>query len=360
MKLYIRMLAVFVLLGIYSGCSVIRPVFYPDKTQHNVPDKVSPNFVSSTKAEAFVDQNGSFFPDKWESLYGSHNSDGAYSLRAIAKLKSLEKELSASQDKILQNLEDYVRDKSRVFILVHGYNNGDALSRNNYGTIEQKIQAKESDAIIEFYWDGLESQKGDLGSLAVWFYAAGYSQLAGAEGLRKILNRIHDKDIYMISHSRGASVLLSALSNPPYGKKFALETMEYHGVDVNSARLLDNQNRIKLLMLAPAIGRVDFGKITWYDEPNNNKTFRDLSNQLVSISYTVNTCDQVLNKFIGIRKKFNPTELGSRAEAGDIINMHYQKMKTYPVQDPSQCKHDFSEYIQHKSFVNMLKDAGVI
>lgn len=266
----------------------------------------------------------------------------------------------SDQEKIINDIGNYLSEKDRIFILIHGYNNGIKLSRTNYEKIKDKLALKERDGVIDFYWDGLVSRTSFFGAAKIWFNAVGYSQLGGSEGLRDILNTVSNKDIYIITHSRGASVALSALSNPPYSPKFVRDTDKLHDVDVNSPPLNPNNgNKINLLLLAPAVDLVDFKSPDYYE---GNTTFRSLGVQLKSIRYTVNPHDPTLKKFVekaNLDDNFNPTGLGYRESVGITLNEEYKIIKEYLVV-PDMHSHRFSDYIDHESFRSMLMDAGIL
>ncbi|WGL17228.1 alpha/beta hydrolase [Microbulbifer bruguierae] len=336
---------------------------------HNTPDTLktsemnNPNEVSSRNFNAFVDQNGTFYPPNWKKENGSpckiYCWNIHYSLIATAASKGNDavENLSIKEAQILENMRVKLEDANRVYILVHGYNNDAKTSRNNYDTIKNHIEFQENDVVIEFFWDGLVSKSSLWGDAKIWFRATGYSQLAGSEGLRDILNLIENKEIIIISHSRGASVALSALSNPPYSKEFAEDTLEFHTVDVyQTERLQDNKNIIKLLMLAPAIGDVDFR----VPDHLTKMSYREFGDQLTKISYTVNPNDKVLKKFLdkpNVSGKFNPTDLGFDEKSGEKLKAHYGIIQSY---DFSETKsHKFDKYIENENFKLMLSDLGV-
>ena len=331
---------------------------------HNTPDTQQPNKVFSNKVEVFVDQSGIFYPNNWEENYGRpckiYCKNKSYSLKQIAKKQTEEKQteekqidlnndLSSSTSSILNNIKKYLHDKKRIFILVHGYNNDVKESRENYKKIEDIIKFNSDDGIVEFYWDGLVGQV--IGKLAVWNNACGYSQLAGILGLRQVLNQINNKEIFIISHSRGASVLLSSMSNPPFNKKFAKETKSFHGIDTVQPPLKNLNNNIHMILLAPAIGAIDFKNVN-YSKGNNS--FRDLGQQLKSIDYTINKKDWVLKKYL-LGGKFNTTELGYKKEIGENILKSYLNIKMV-AKNVSNRKHghDFKKYIDDPEFIEIL------
>jgi hypothetical protein len=348
-----------ILMVLMSGCAI-----------HNTPDTlgtaeaINPNVVSGNSINFFVDQNGTLYPNGWEAQYGSPCKFYCwgihYSLQAIANAKGQEsvQYLAAEENRIVSDVKNALSQIDRLFILVHGYNNDAKESKGNYEKIMHLLDLGERDTVVEFFWDGLVSKSSLVGDAKIWFNATGYSQLAGAEGLRDLLNAVSNKEIFIISHSRGASVALSALSNPPYGETFANETWDTHAIAVfNSKPLKDRNNKIKLLLLAPAIGDIDFKKPSYY---LGEKSYRDLGAQLVSISYTVNQNDSILKKILSepnVSGKFNPTDFGYRIEAGESVKAHYGNITSYDFSNTQS--HKFSEYIENKNFIKMLIEAGI-
>lgn len=359
MKKCFKIIFVCVLPLLAFGCAI-----------HNTPNTLStndsrnPNTVTKNEVQAFVDQNGSFYPNDWEDKYGTPCKyfcwGKHYSLVAIANSKGKDsiKYLAAEENRILGEVKNELADIDRIFILIHGYNNDAEESRGNYEKIKKLIDLSERDAVVEFFWDGLVSKSSFFGDAKIWFRATGYSQIAGSEGLRDLLSSVSNKEIFIISHSRGASVALSALSNPPYGEEFAKTTLKTHTIDVyKSPKLTNNNNKIKLLLLAPAIGDIDFKKASYY---SGDKSYRHLSDQLVSISYTVNPNDSVLKKLLNkpnVSGKFNPTDLGYRDEAGEGVKAHYGNVRSYDFSKTTS--HKFGRYIENEKFITMLLDAGI-
>jgi Alpha/beta hydrolase of unknown function (DUF900) len=223
----------------------------------------------------YVDANGTFYPNDWRDKCGAACTKikrGFSLLTTSLSATDYRAHIVADEKRQLALVADYVAKHRRIFILIHGFNTDEADARESYNRIRDRIAPQPDDGIIEFYWDGLvklPSKKAfSLAPLAFWKAAAGNSQTAGSRGLRRILAITKDRDIFLISHSRGASVALSALSNPPYSDGFLTKTERLDfdltdGVDgsPNFLRppplLADTGNRINLLMLAPAIGCID-------------------------------------------------------------------------------------------------------
>lgn len=313
---------------------------------HNIPNTENPNVqIPPNTSVAFVDLNGNFYPENWSTEIGPYKRTS--SLYLTAKKNNVLEALNNFETKKLAEYRQNLLNKKRVFIFVHGYNNDTAKAKRNYDLLRTKITIhRTEDEVIEFYWDGLVS-KDPIGSGKIWFNATGYSQMAGEFGLRKILNEIHNKDIFIISHSRGASVVLSALSNPPYDPDFRTATKSLGIAVDNNTPLAENNNRIVSIMLAPAVGEIDFRMV------NDTKVYRKFSLQLKKIHITVNKDDPTLKKYIGLENKFNPTTLGYDKTAYDHLNNYYGFF-TYDNFD-GQNDHSFHVYINDPKFQQMVK-----
>jgi hypothetical protein len=115
-----------------------------------------------------------------------------------------------------------------------------------------------------------------------------YSQFAGLNGLRRVLNAMtNDVPVYVLTHSRGANVILSALGNPNFSPKLR------KGWDTNDtlwAHKLESQplkrfKHFRVAMIAPALATFDFACF--------NK-----ANEMVAEKIIVgfNECDPALSK----------------------------------------------------------------
>jgi len=243
----------FALVLLLSSCGLL----------HNTPYSQNPNREEDPNIwYSFVDQNGNFYPDNWRQSFGNppkKASKEPFSLMKIAEDRKEEELLLTFERRNMLQLSKRVAPKKRVFILVHGFNADSKEVLKPYQYIHSLIQTNpKNDEVIQFFWDGLRTNS-PFRSAKNWFSATSFSQTAGEFGLRRLLNNMADKDIYIISHSRGASVVLSALNNPVYKEKFVEQTKDNHHVDVARAKpLLENNNRITCIMLAPAVGIEEF------------------------------------------------------------------------------------------------------
>ncbi len=402
--------ATLLLCALLAGCTghmlpaTDRFIVPPPPRDSNIPDR-----AIAQRVEFFVDANGSFYPSGWcsylakpkvcaaipikppkrlagDSLY--NNADARWA-RDGATFRAL---IDADQSRQLAALAEFVRGKHRVFILVHGFNNHVDTITPPFRAIEDRLDLQPEDTVIRFYWDGLTAK--GLGALKIWFPAAGYSQLAGSRGLRKVLEQLDDKEVYLISHSRGASVILSALGNPVYARQFWDKTKLVAGgwkppVDdlLNPAPLSATKSRYHLMFLAPAVGRIDFCDTSEQPRLNDRvedtpelkraraKTggvddaarawagcvaLRSFGAHLKDIRYTINISDPALRKGVGFQYRFNPTTLGVEPEVGRALAQEGGYPMTAYFTDPPRAEHTFLEYVRDPSFYRMLCDAGIL
>jgi hypothetical protein len=334
---------------------------YPDSTSFIRPEPSPAELV-----HVFVDANGTFYPSGWDRYMERSQSWGADSLLNESNDDPpFRAAIEAGEREQVAQLREFGKTRGRIFVLVHGYNNTMQEAEAAFRLVEAKLAAGPADGIVRFYWDGLTGS--GIGGGKIWFNAAGYSQLAGSRGLRRVFDSFAGKEIYVISHSRGASVVLSALGNPVYDPRFLADTEEvaeswgpgYENL-TSPAPLSDNGNTYHILALAPAIDRIDFCDASEQpDEPGRYycNRLRSLA-RVESFRYTVNSEDPVLNKFVGLSAGFNPTGLGTNPSTGQGLAHNYTQMKAYPLL-PGQGFHGFSRYIASPAFDKMLEDAEI-
>lgn len=334
----------------YSIFTII--MFVSCTVSHNVPTSQVPNnFINPNITSAYVDQNGNFFPNQWKLKYG-HPSKNAtrkeYSLMKIATESGFEKELTTFETTQLNGFANRIKNKKRIIIFVHGINNDYMTSLVNYNKVRSLMDIDlQKDEIVNFYWDGLKTSS-IFGAAKVWISATTNSQLAGEFGLRRILNSIHHKEVYIVSHSRGASVVLSALKNPVLKNNEKRIIEKFHHVEiVNEESLKENGNKIYSIMLAPAIGTDDFKE--------ENGEFKVFTPQLKTIHSTINETDFVLGKGrTGIlSKRLTSTDFGFNPETQKVISDHYNLCEATDF--TGQKSHDFKDYIHNPKFKEILK-----
>jgi Alpha/beta hydrolase of unknown function (DUF900) len=335
-----------------------------------------------TVLRVYVDANGTFYPNEWRDRCGAAcgKLKRGFSLLATSlSAADLRAHIVADEKRQMALIADYIGSHRRLFILIHGFNTDEEDARQSYDRIRDRLARAPGDGIIEFYWDGLvklPSKKAfSLAPLAFWKAAAGYSQTAGSRGLRRILAMAKDRDLFLISHSRGASVALSALSNPPYSDGFLTKTERLDfdltdGVDGSPNFLrppslpTDTGNRFHLLMLAPAIGCIDFSRADVARRParmmdaDGCVDVRPLRPEVRFLGYSLNDKDSVLGKFILPSNWYSATDFGFKPKLGEILGKRWSVLRPFPILTKPH-GHDFDCYIADVEFGAMLKMAGV-
>jgi len=332
--------------------SILMLIITSCTVTHNVPTSQVPNnFINPNISSAYVDQNGNFFPNQWKEKYGVPSKNATrkeYSLMKIATENGFEQDLTKFENSHLNSFSNRVKNKKRIIIFVHGINNDYMQSLTNYNKARSLMDLNsKNDEIVNFYWDGLKTTS-LFGAAKVWVSATTNSKLAGEYGLRRILNSLSNKEIYIISHSRGAAVVLSAIANPalkPTEKRIA---EEFHHVEIEDAKPLEeNGNKIYSIMLAPAIGVQDF--------QNEDEQFKVFSPQLQLIHSTINKTDFVLGKGkTGIlSRSFTSTDFGFNPETHDEIAKYYNLCEATDF--TGQKSHEFKDYISNPKFKEILR-----
>lgn len=370
--------------------------------RHNFPmdTAFSPVKYRPPVLNIFADQDGSFYPDDWRncvrpgkrwpenSLLGQTEprpAEAGDECRGATFDDRLGKARTQLLDRDGANpgvIPAFLKGRRRVFILIHGFNNSPAEADAGYDILERSIAflppndqlpLSEGDAVIRFYWDGFVASN-DLSPapLGFWFKAVKTSQRAGQYGLRPILAKLTaGQQAIVITHSRGASVLLSALSDPPYSSRFyeAWKT-SYLGsrLDLKPAALsLAPGARIDAIMLGPAVGHLDFcPQGTLGDDLDTTCTkatpFRPLPKNL-SMHFTSNSGDTILRKVRAAwSRKFYPTTLGS--DGRDLAELQAKLQQAYRGQIHKHVvsvphAHPFPCYAIDPMLENMLSDVSV-
>lgn len=348
-------------------------------TAQNVPlsNRFPPAIERPAEASVFFDINGTLYPDGWRDripeqvlqrnrslLNGASETDRAW--------------IADQEDQHLQRLARLIAGRDRVFILIHGFNINEAEAAYAFDLVESRIAFTPRDVVIRVHWDGMIGS--GLGVGRVWFPAAGYSQVVGVRGLRRILNLASGQNVYLISHSRGASVILSALANPPFtpGFRRATASLPFAGPSfLRPPALMERHNHIRAIFLAPAIGYPDFWDASCetardtdsicQDPPQSSSSaaerqcpqYRIFSPQLQSIRYTTNSDDTVLEKRLRyLSRHFNATDLGFNPAVGQRLAHCYPGIVIgRPIARPHP--HAFRLYAQDPELAEMLRADGV-
>lgn len=226
------------------------------------------------------------------------------------------------QRKIIQNAIDSINSKGKekkIVFLIHGFNKHPLLPIGKSSSDEnQKMRQKLKEVypavnflFVEIYWDGCTQVNGQhsaaLNSLKIWDNGQAASNYIGLE-LRRVLCGVNAKNIYVITHSLGASVITTALFNVEKfsDSRYMREIIGFYN-DSNIYRT-PQQTQLNIGMLAPAIpGTNTFDE---YDDrtPNSVKN----NNYCFTVGFNKN--DEVLQKFLKIPSQMGSTTLGCNAE----------------------------------------------
>lgn len=348
---------------VLAGCA-------PRPTLTNIPLSAHPAvYLTTPRLLLHVDQNGDFYPDNWHATPGDNRVESGRSLALAYGPEGVEA-LATSRDAALSLVRQATSGKSRVFILVHGFNANAASAEAGYSVLERSILFEPTDAVIEFNWDGLVDRGSDLNGARIWFPAVAASQVAGSRGLRSVLGVLGDRQVVFITHSRGGSVVLSALSNPSYTPEFiqAVDRLGF-GTDYLTPTELDFERlniRMDAVMLAPALGNPDF----WHRDCSGVRgcrNFREFPG-LRSIRHSLNPGDPVLSKrFFSWNPftptcSFNATTLGYTEACGSWVRDHYNVggqawLRPFPM--TAMRSHSFICYAGHPVVREMLAELGV-
>jgi len=214
-----------------------------------------------------------------------------------------------------------------LVVLVHGYNNSVEAAAKNFGQMRAKVASRKSlrPVFLEVYWDGLH--RGPLTwpvPLLYWFDAMTYSNLAGQIGLRALLNRRPPElPLLFLTHSRGAGVAFSCITDPVYDSHIR--------VGAHEESLLRRARAVALVCLAPAVGN-------GHPLPDVRKALP--SNSSLGIGF--NTRDPALQKSFIDERCFGDTPFGTdekayleaaRAVNADCEWLHRAIYRNYPKHD---------------------------
>ena len=347
----IRVLAGLVLL-MCAGCA------------HNLPDDDVPNRrLTGSLAQAYVDMNGTFFPPNWadRDIVGRRAVELNHSLFSALRDPVLQRENILEPERAwLDELTGMSADKKRVFIFLVGFNTTQADSTPDLQAMQDAFEISPDDLSIRFFWDGHDARF-VIDAARIWFWGTGSSQVAGQHGLRRLINAVSapDREVVIVSYSRGASVVLAALSDPAYDPVFKDKMLGFDylvpaGEAFFSPPAL-SPGPIRVLMLAPAIGTPDF----WAPRTGDgDPVFRHFPCRLESVRYTINRRDYVLNKlWVGLAGDLNPTDLGATRDAGTALERRYGFLEGYEVE--GRVGHSVPGYLGDPAFAKMARDSGL-
>lgn len=283
------------------GCAALHSI-PPQTVVLNTVEKDT--VAKETVIRVFLDQDGFLWPDK---------DRPSFNLKGIGnhalKLSTTNRESSyytiehrPRAEKIANDLRNELEGGKELVVLIHGFNNNYAEANHSFGLVRGQISRSHprERVYLEVYWDGLYQQGMRGLARAFWFKASTYSQLGGVIGLRRLLNGLPaETPVRVITHSRGAAVVLGALGTP----NIPTELMDGWSDDYSQmvrAGLAENLQSfadLRVGMIAPALADFDFEKI------NGNR----LPAKSIVVGFNEN--DPVLRKW-RFGQKFNATTLG--------------------------------------------------
>ena len=245
---------------------------------------------------------------------------------------------AAVRDSVVHRLNQSIAKTGRLVIKIHGFNNGFSDAKKNFELFDERMTEFDH-TVLEVFWDGLEKAI----PLTIWDNALLYSNIAGQIGLRAILNRITTPyELVFITHSRGAAVALSTISDPINDKEVVcapqvggeyeergctgyfndewLKAGTYPRFEPFDTRYIQS---LKLVMIAPALGNGHF----WSGTDRYLKDF-----ERIDFFLGANKRDFATTKLIA-SSQFGDTRLGNNESlikevqemfASSMPNMHMQ------------------------------------
>jgi len=322
---------------------------------HNVPSTAYLNAAPPDTVRVAFDQDGVIYPASPEAPQLRQPRVGSnYALSLPQELERLgytygldqiRSTAAATADRLTKTLESSAANC--LVVLIHGYNNSVDAAALNFSRVRAELRRQNAlkPAFLEVFWDGLH--RGALtfpAPLLYWFDALTYSNLAGQIGLRSLLNRISlDRPILFLTHSRGAGVAFSCISDPKYDVHIR--------VGIHEASTLRNAPRVALICLAPAVGK---------GHPIANVRAALPCESSLGIGF--NPLDPALQKSFIDERFFGDTSFGTNEKsfqdsaksvnAGDEW-LHRSVYENYP-------KHDLQGYLEHdggRPFLKLLETA---
>lgn len=202
--------------------------------KHVIPDKDYASSADGATKVAF-DQDGNIYPrttdvDDWtarthpfyEPVFGSAfqlakpyvPTEGKYVERGLR---------AATNDELDRALNTALKDDGTLIVLIHGFNNDNKEANANFSMMKSFLSpsVRQQSVILEVFWDGLEERRNIYFASPFHFWpdALTYSNLAGTHGLRELLQRLKKNvDVRVVTHSRGAAVIMAALAKPTFNK----------------------------------------------------------------------------------------------------------------------------------------------
>lgn len=239
-----------------------------------------------------------------------------YGVHPKADIENLQPDNDPLQRAIIDGLAKRINDKGRSYsklvYLIHGFNKepmGDDGAEAQFRELSSRLASlmpSEKILYVEVYWDGCYDRGSRANAVKMWDNAQLHSCNVGLE-LRRLLNHMDRQQVYVLTHSLGASVITTALFN----------VEKFRGTPETNADLYFQKHYddttyqtpsylVKVGMLAPAIpGDNTFDD---YYKRTNRPQQMGYNNYRFVVGFNHN--DQVLEKFIGSPAFLGSTTLG--------------------------------------------------
>lgn len=248
--------------------------------------------------------------------------------------------------KIVQNSKS-TAGNTKIIFLIHGFNNSFEKANKSLELMKKTIEkdSTSKNTYVEVYWDGLH--RGPFTFISPNFYwqnALANSNYAGQVGFRNLLNKLPENtDLYFVTHSRGAAVVLSAFTNPLYNikepkyEKFALSKFK----------------KVRIVSFAPAIGTGHFS-----DQYMNIKT--TIQNDFpadTKVFLGFNSSDRTLKKYVPKlgERLLGSTKLGYDNSYYKIVEKSFNTKDLWiQRQEYTQKDHDLKAYFGSEEPKNII------
>lgn len=335
----------------------------------------------------FLDKNGDFYADDFitdEALYKNNASlqefyaSNPKQFIATAKKYNLNlKTYSIAnylifQELVAQNLSTEINqfqqknNSNNLYILIHGFRKAfvkksrSTTAMEDFSYLRNSIQAYSSaenqPRFLEVYWDGMyDSFIGEGSSTLIDFFKlfeneAQENATKTGYALRKIISEINKKEYTIITHSLGAQVGVSLLSNT-YPKRLLNNNLQQLQTP--------SQAKINICLVAPAMAATPF--INYYHR-STRINYQKKDNYFLSILFNEN--DLVLNKRMGFLgpgpKKYGDTSLGCNynneiGKLQDIFKLNFKNSSLKIYDTTVNRDHRIKNYVRTKNFENYIK-----
>ncbi len=203
----------------------------------------------------YLDADGSVAPDPRVHAVGDdlYRESGSRLTEYFRRLGKTYRSADVAAD-FGRRIREGCGTSGTLVILIRGINNTYDETRRNYKAARLQLRdlsGRDDLRFLELYWDGRTGN-----ALGLWPFARESSKWAGL-GLRPLLRELGgDLDVRVLTHSRGASVIASALWNLPLRESAEAELRFERR---QREEPTPDARRYRLAMIVPAMGGEDFG-----------------------------------------------------------------------------------------------------